>query len=83
MDTESPRWDEWEEQFTRLAEQAEPVSATPTLKNSQHYLCLYGDNGLSPEEEFAELKQMEQRASQLHKVEIDTGYWLDTVLFVP
>lgn len=83
MDIESARWDEWEARFMALAAQAETVPAGSSLKNAAHYLCLYGENGLTPEEEFAELEALGQWSDRLKKVEIETGYWQDTVLFVP
>lgn len=83
MDVESEYWDEWENRFITLADKARKVPITQNLKGSRHYLCLYGDNGLTPEEEFAELETMAQHPDELKKVEVDTSYWQDTVLFIP
>jgi hypothetical protein len=83
MDIESPHWEEWEEKFTALAQHAQIVKVAPNISGSRHFLCLYGDNGLTPEEEFSELEKMSQLQKDLKKVEIDTSYWQDTVLFVP
>ncbi len=83
MDIEAPQWDTWEARFTELAERALKVPLTGDIKGAQHYLCLYGENGLSPEEELAELDAMAKASQNLQKVEVDTSYWQDTILFVP
>lgn len=83
MDIESPQWDVWESRFMALAEIAPKVDVNPALKGAKHYLCLYGDNGLSPEEEFEELEIMFQTPDKVKKVEIDTSFWQDTVLYIP
>jgi hypothetical protein len=83
MDLESPLWEEWENQFNMLAQQAEKVTLGTPIADAQHYLCLYGENGLAPEAELQELDLMASKLEKLKKVEVDTGYWQDTVLFVP
>lgn len=83
MDIESSQWEAWETQFRALAEEAETVKATHQIKGAKHYLCLYGDNGLPPEEEFEELEKMRRLKDQLKKVEVDADYWQETVLFIP
>lgn len=83
MDIESTRWEEWEQRFRALAERAEPAKTTPDIGGSRHYLCLYGENGLPPEQEFTELEMMETLPGGVMKVDVDTAYWQDTVLFVP
>lgn len=85
MRPEHPRWEAYEARFRALAFLADeaPVSHTP-LDACQYYLCLYGDNGLPCEEEFALLAAMEPYAgSGLKKRTVQTGYWEDIVLFVP
>ncbi len=83
MDLESPDWERWESEFMALSEQAEKVGMTPEVKGSKHYLCLVGDNGLTPEEEFEELETMRALLPKLKKIEIETGFWQDTILFIP
>ncbi len=86
MNYEAPQWEDWENRFRQLAEQATLVTGTAEaakIRGAKHYLCLYGDNGLTPDEEFAELERMSSQTSQLKRVEVDTSYWQDTVLFVP
>jgi hypothetical protein len=83
MDVESPQWEEWEARFTALAETAKQVPATGDIKGAKYHLCLLGDNGFTPEQEFSELEAMAQHKDDLKKVEIDTGYWMDTILFIP
>jgi len=83
MDIEAPQWDAWEARFSELAECAQKVPMTGNIKGARHYLCLYGENGLSPEEELTELESMAQQQQNLRKVEVDTSYWQDTILFVP
>lgn len=83
MDYESPYWEEWESKFRELAEAAQQVPVTGDIKGAKHYLCLYGDNGLTPEEELRELEEMGRHKSAIKRVEVDTSYWQDTVLFIP
>ncbi len=83
MDIESSQWDEWEAQFRELAKDVPQVSYTGAIKGAKHYLCLYGENGLNEEEEFEELALMRQQKTDLKRVEVDTAYWQDTVLFIP
>ncbi len=84
MDTAAPEWDHYQTKFTELAELADkhPLPAPP-LDKCQFYLCLYGENGLKPAEELAMLTAMEPFVGDnLHKVDVTTSYWEDTVLFV-
>lgn len=85
MDIESPYWETWEAEFIALAEEAEPVPVVrrDSIKGARHYLCLYGDNGLSAEEELEELAIMRREKDHLKKVEVETSYWQDVVLFIP
>ena len=84
MDIESPFWDQWESRFNQVAGKAQRVADHPDIRSARHHLCLYGENGFSPEEELQELEAMAQcPPDQLKKVEVDTGYWHEVVLFVP
>ena len=83
MNLEDPRWEEWEEAFMALAENAEKTSVTPAIKGSEHFLCLVGENGMTPEEEFRELELMREKKDRLKKVEIEQPFWQDTILFIP
>jgi hypothetical protein len=85
MDIESPRWEEYEQRFCALAERAERVEkAEPSLDRCRYFLCLYGENGMAPEEEFTFLDKMERESDgQLKRIDVDTAYWQDTVLFLP
>lgn len=82
MDTESEQWTEWEVRFLAVAQQAKTVKRGPQVGSATHYLCLYGDNGMSPEAEFEELTLMAKQVDVLKKIEVDTNYWQDTVLFI-
>jgi hypothetical protein len=84
MNVEDPRWDEYEARFRELAERVElQKGPQPELASAQLHLCLYGDNAMTPEQEFDVLDQFEQRASQLKGTEILTAYWEDVVLYLP
>jgi hypothetical protein len=85
MDIEDPRFEDYETRFRALAERAEKVLVPkPSLNATRYYLCLYGENGLSPEEEFEFLERMESEPPEnLKRLEVETDYWQDTVLFVP
>jgi len=83
MDLEGPQWDEWEQRFIEVAATAHVVQETPDIRSARHYLCLNGDNGLAPQEEFEELELMAKNTSELKKVEVDSGFWQETVLFIP
>jgi hypothetical protein len=85
MDIEDPRFEAFEARFRELVEQSELVPPPrPALGSAKAYLCLYGENGLSPDEEFAVLEQLAEEAGRnLKRVEVDTDYWQNIVLFVP
>lgn len=85
MDIENPRFEEYEQRFRTLAVEAQLVkTAEPSLNASRYFLFLYGENGLQPEEEFHLLDLMQAEAGKsLKKLEVDTDYWQDIVLFVP
>jgi hypothetical protein len=86
MDVNDPLWSEYETQLLALAEQATPweADAKPVLGGMAAYLCLYGDNGLSPQEEMAQLTAFAQRVQQglaLQCFALDADYWQEVVLF--
>ena len=82
MDVNAPEWDAYMQQFEAVAEQAVPwTGPKPNLADAHLYLCLYGENGLTPAEEFALLDTLAQ-ADKLYRVDVETSYWLETVLFV-
>jgi hypothetical protein len=85
MDIEDPRFEAYEKRFRELADQAELVKvAQPSLNRAQYYLCLYGENGLTPEEEFEFLDKMGLEAGKnLKRIEVESDIWQDIVLFVP
>jgi hypothetical protein len=86
MDVTSSQFEQYEAEFNLVAERAKDWEAPsrPVLDDCPMYLCLYGENGLSPEEEFSFLhtfKMME--AETYYKLEIEADYYQDTILFVP
>ncbi|MBK8191273.1 MAG: hypothetical protein IPK79_12585 [Vampirovibrionales bacterium] len=86
MTPDHPRWPEYEARFRELAFLADETSLAdaPAMNECRYYLCLYGENGLSVDEEFAFLDAMESFAGKsLCKRSIQTGYWEDILLFVP
>ncbi len=83
MDVENPRFEEWEARFLEVAQHAQKIDRAPDIARSKHYLCLYGENGMNPDQEFAELEEMAEHPERLKKVEVDSAYWQDTVLFIP
>lgn len=85
MDIEHPRFEEYDARFRALAERAKRVQvAKPSLNSSRCFLCLYGENGLSPEGEFELLAQMEAAEdSELNRLEVETDYWQDIIIFMP
>ena len=84
MDTDHPRWAAYEARFMAVADLAEPLRPpAPPLDRCQLYLCLFGENGLTPDEEFAFLDRLDDAVGcGLQKVVIETSYWEETVLFV-
>ncbi len=83
MDVNAPEWEAYETRFREIAEKAQHVPvASPPLDEVPYYLCLYGENGLPPEEEFVFLEKLAE-APRLHRLEVDTNYWQDTILFIP
>lgn len=84
MDIEDSHWDAYEARFRKLAEDI-PLhkGPLPELASAHIFLCLYGDNGLSPEKELDILSQLEQQHERVKGVEMLTAYWEDIVLYIP
>lgn len=84
MDIENPRWEEYENRFRALAETVEiQKGPQPELASAEVMLFLYGENGLSPEEEFSLLEKLEKQAENLKGTAMLTAYWEDIVLYLP
>ena len=84
MDVNDPQFAEYQAAFEKVAELAEPMEgAQPTIAGARYFLCLYGENGITPEEEFQTLKTLDDfMGNGLKKVTMQTGYWEDIVLYV-
>lgn len=84
MDTEDPRWEEYESRFRTLAEGVNIQKGPQAeLGSAQAHLFLYGENGLSPEDEMATLDRFERERERLKGLEIMTSYWEDMALYIP
>lgn len=84
MNIEDPRWDEYETRFRALAERVDMHKGPqPAAGSAELFLCLYGDNALTPEQEFEALARLEQNESKLKGTEILTAYWEDLFLYIP
>lgn len=84
MDIHGPDWERYEAQFMRLAEDIELQKAPlPALSSAKMMLCLYGENGLSPEQEFTLLNTLAKEKDRLEGAIMTTAYWEDIILFVP
>ena len=85
MDVDNPRFEEYERRFRQVAGRADHIrGASPAIASARYHLCLYGENGLSPEEEFALLERLEAHAGDgLKCAEVETYYWEDLVLYIP
>lgn len=84
MDIESPQWDTYETRFRALAEQVEiQKGPQPELASAEAMLFLYGENGLTPEEEFNLLEKLEKQVGNLRGTAMLTAYWEDIVLYLP
>ena len=85
MDVTAPEWDAYEERFNAVAELATPwpEPTKPDLASLPIYLCLYGDNGLTPTEEWATLTELEAMAKSghLYCLTVDADYWFERILF--
>jgi hypothetical protein len=80
-----PRFDEYQSKFEELSFLADQVDKPdPPLDECSAYLCQYGENGLTTDEEFAFLDKLEKAVGEnLRKVVVATPYWEDTILFIP
>jgi len=85
MDVNDPKFAEYQARFETLAGMAEKVPGpAPAIASARYFLCLYGDNGLPPDEEFAMLATLDNFVGNgLKRVDMSTGYWEDVILFVP
>jgi hypothetical protein len=84
MDIENPRWEEYESRFRTLADTVQlQKGPQPELASAKLYLCLYGDNALTPEQEFEALSKLEAQAASLRGTEMQTAYWEDIFLYLP
>lgn len=84
MNIEDPRWDEYETRFRALAEQVTlQKGPQPELASAELYLCLYGDNAMTPEQEFDALTRLEKEAGHIRGTEMLTAYWEDILLYLP
>ncbi|MCX5920874.1 MAG: hypothetical protein NTW61_06100 [Candidatus Melainabacteria bacterium] len=90
MDFNLACFSDYEASFLALAEAVEPWegSAKPVLSAMPLFLCLYGENGLTPEAEFEALEVLqsvyEQTPERVMKLEIEASnhYWQETILFL-
>lgn len=85
MDVNDPRFAEYQEKFDTVADLAERMEGPqPEVGSARLMLCLYGDNGLPPDDEFALLDELEDYVGRgLRRVDVNTAYWQDVVLYVP
>jgi hypothetical protein len=84
MNIEDPRWEEYENRFRALAERVDMQKGPqPEVASAQLFLCLYGDNALTPEQEFDVLTRLEKEADHLRGTSILTAYWEDLFLYIP
>jgi len=84
MDIENPRWEEYESRFRALADTVQlQKGPQPELASAKLYLCLYGDNAMTPEQEFEALAKLEAQATSLRGTEMQTAYWEDIFLYLP
>ncbi len=84
MDTEDPRWPEYERRFRALAESVHLKKGPQAeLGSARAHLFLYGENGLAPEDELATLAVFEQARERLRGLEMVTSYWEDIALYLP
>lgn len=82
MDINDPNWETYETRFRHLAEQIElHKGPQPELAAAETMLFLYGENALTPAEEFATLAQLEGQMERLKGATMLTSYWEDIVLY--
>jgi hypothetical protein len=85
MDVNHALFDAYEQRFNALAEKVDTSDEPrPALDSVRLYLCLYGENGFSPEEELRLLAELEaQPVEALRKVEVSADYWQEVILYLP
>lgn len=83
MHIEDPRWETYEQRFRALAEQIElQKGPQPELASAELHLFLYGENAMTPEQEFEVLERFEREPARLKGTAILTAYWEDIVLYL-
>ncbi|MEM0950944.1 MAG: hypothetical protein AAGI66_02235 [Cyanobacteria bacterium P01_H01_bin.74] len=85
MDIESKDWDAYEAAFMALVESLTLTKGpVPELSSAKIMLCLYGENGMPPEQEFEMLNLLKQEAEKntLCATQMMTSYWEDIILYV-
>jgi hypothetical protein len=85
MDVEHPSFAEYEARFMALAAPVDEWQGPkPALDTMTLFLCLYGENGLSPEEEFDCLDTLASNPPErLKKLVVDCDYWQEQILILP
>ena len=84
MNIEDPRWDEYENRFRALSEIVDVAKGPqPELASAEMMLFLYGENGMTPDQEFDMLSKLEKKVTDLKGTEMQTAYWEDIVLYLP
>jgi hypothetical protein len=82
MDVQDPLWDRYEQRFMALANTVElSKGPLPLVSSARLMLCLYGENGLTPDQEFALLDTLEANQKTLQGTTMTTAYWEDIILF--
>jgi hypothetical protein len=89
MDVQDPRFETYERRFMALAEEALVWEGAKPALDQSLYLCLYGDNGLSPDDEFELLERLntahlstEASTHRLWRLDIEADYYQDVILFL-
>lgn len=85
MNVEHPRFAEFQQKFEELANNIDGQKGPqPEISSAHLFLCLYGDNAMSVEEEFTALAELaSHRDKGLQKTTIQTAYWEEIILYVP
>lgn len=85
MDINDSQFEAYQASFESLAAQVPELKGPqPDISGARLHLCLYGENLLSTQEEFARIKELESCLGKgLKKAVIQTGYWEDVILYVP
>jgi len=85
MDVNDPRFEAYQSRFEEIAQRVEGLKGPqPDISAARIRLCLYGENLMSPQEEFETLEMLCAKVeSGLKKATIQTGYWEDVILYLP